>query len=197
MKHVDEETLEQDVNYRYQYVAEFTGFDEQDVKAIHGAAGHLAPLIPSIVEQTYEKLLAYDATARHFVPRQHGYDGPLPESLQALDAEHPQIQFRKEHLSRYLMQLIGHAYNDKMVAYLDIAGKMHTPKAGNKKIDVPLVQMNALLGLLSDSLLAAILGLTLDDETKARTLRAFNKLLWIQNDLVTRHYQRNGEVVPH
>jgi hypothetical protein len=22
-----------------------------------------------------------------------------------------------------------------------------------------------------------------------RTLRAFNKLLWIQNDLITRHYQ--------
>jgi len=195
MKHIDEETLEKDVNYRYQYVAEFTGFDEQDVKAIHGAAGHLAPLIPSIVERTYERLLAYDATARHFIPRQHGYEGPLPESLESLGAGHPQIQFRKEHLSRYLMHLIGHAYNDKMVSYLDMAGKMHTQKAGNESIDVPLVQMNALLGLLSDSLFSAILGLKLDPDAQARMLRAFNKLLWIQNDLVSRHYQSNGESV--
>lgn len=190
MKQIDEEKLEQDVNYRYQFVAEFVGFDDEDIKAIHGAAGYLAPLIPAIVEQTYEKLLAYDATARHFVPRQHGYDGPVPGSLESLAADHPQIQFRKEHLSRYLMHLIGHAYNDKMVAYLDMAGKMHTPKAGNKSIDVPLVQMNALLGLISDSLTTAVLGLKLDDETKARMLRAFNKLLWLQNDLVGRHYQK-------
>lgn len=193
MKQIDEANLENDVNYRYQYVAEFIGFDEEDVKAIHGIVAQLAPLIPSIVDQTYEKLLAYDATARHFVPRQHGYEGPLPESLESLSANDPQIQFRKDHLSRYLMHLIGHAYNEKMVAYLDMAGKMHTPKAGNKNIDVPLVQMNALLGLFSDSLLTAILGLNLDDETRARTLRAFNKLLWIQNDLVNRHYQQNGE----
>ena len=190
MKHIDEASLEQDVKCRYAYVAEFTGFGEDDVKALHAAAGHLAPLIPSIVERTYEKLLAYDATARHFVPRQHGHAGDVPESLEALVADHPQIQFRKEHLSRYLMQLIGHAYNEKMISYLDMAAKIHTPKAGNKDIDVPLVQMNALLGLLSDCLMAAILDLDLDHQTKARTLRAFNKVLWIQNDLISRHYHQ-------
>lgn len=193
MKRIDEKSLENDVNYRYQFVAEFIGFNDEDVKAIHASAGYLAPLIPVIVEQTYEKLLAYDATARHFVVRQHGYEGDLPDSLETLDTGHPQIKFRKEHLTRYLMHLIGHAYNDKMVAFLDMTGKMHTPKAGNKEIDVPLVQMNALLGLLSDSLIAVILGLGIDDDAKTRTLRAFNKLLWIQNDLVVRHYQQNGE----
>ncbi|MBT4867481.1 MAG: hypothetical protein HON53_20445, partial [Planctomycetaceae bacterium] len=33
-----------------------------------------------------------------------------------------------------------------------------------------------------------ILGLDLDDETRFRTLRAFQKLLWLQNDLANRHY---------
>lgn len=193
MKHIDETELENDVNRRYQFVAEFIGFGEEDVKLIHSAAGYLVPLIPSIVDQTYEKLLSFDATARHFVPRQHGYEGPLPSSLEELSATHPQIQFRKEHLSRYLMHLIGRAYDEKMVSYLDMAGKMHTPKAGNKNIDVPLVQMNALLGLFSDCLISAVLELQLDDITKTHTLRAFNKLLWIQNDLVVRHYQNIGE----
>jgi len=28
----------------------------------------------------------------------------------------------------------------------------------------------------------------LPDETKTAAIRAFNKLLWIQNDLISRHY---------
>jgi hypothetical protein len=34
-----------------------------------------------------------------------------------------------------------------------------------------------------------ILGLGLDRETGFRTLRAFQKLLWLQGDLINRHYQ--------
>ena len=69
-----------------------------------------------------------------------------------------------------------------------MVGKIHTPLAGNKEIGVPLVQMNALMGLLSDVLYEVICESPLDAETKAGTLRAFNKLLWIQNDFITRHY---------
>jgi len=36
---------------------------------------------------------------------------------------------------------------------------------------------------------ATILSLGLDADTQTRTLRAFNKLLWLQNDLINRHYQ--------
>ncbi|MBT6156293.1 MAG: hypothetical protein HOL01_09190 [Planctomycetaceae bacterium] len=188
MQKVDEARLETDLQYRFEYLSEFIGFDESDVAVIHASAGYLAPHIPGIVERTYEKLLSYDATARHFVPRQHGHEGGVPAGLEDLSANHEQIRFRMEHLSRYLMQLVGHAYNEKMVTYLDMVGKMHTPKAGNKAIDVPLVQMNALMGLMSDLLAETILGLDLDDETRFRTLRAFQKLLWLQNDLANRHY---------
>ena len=188
MKAIDEPRLETDVNYRYDYLKEFIGFTDEDVKAIHASAGYLAPLIPGLVEATYEKLLSFDATARHFVQRQHGYEGELPESLADLDTSHPQIKFRKEHLSRYLMHLLGRAYDQKMTSYLDMAGKIHTPKAGNSEIDVPLVQMNALMGVLSQAVFGAILGLQLDEETRVRTLHAFNKLFWIQNDLISRHY---------
>jgi len=193
MIEIDEQNLETDTAYRYQFLTEFIGFGDEDVAAIHAAVGHIAPLIPTLVDQTYERLLSYNATARHFIPRQHGYDGPVPDSVESLSANDGQIQFRKEHLRRYLMQLVGHAYNDKMVQYLDMVGKIHTPKAGNQTIDVPLIQMNALMGLLSDMLVETISSLDIDSETKLRTLRAFNKLLWIQNDLITRHYQQNNQ----
>ncbi|PHS18995.1 MAG: hypothetical protein COA78_01125 [Blastopirellula sp.] len=188
MKTIDEARLETDLDYRYEYLAEFIGFGPEDIAAIHSSIGHLAPMFPKMVDATYDKLLAYDATARHFVPRQHNYEGDVPETMADLSQTHEQIKFRKEHLSRYLMRLIGNAYDSKMVKYLDVVGKMHTPGAGNKSIDVPLVQMNALMGVLSDILTEMILQLDLDAKITTQMVRAFNKLMWIQNDLINRHY---------
>lgn len=193
MKHIDEERLETDLGYRFGYLAKFMGFDERDVSAIHGAASSLAPLVPGLVDAVYEKLQGYDATWRHFVPRQFGYEGLAPTSLDELTPDHDQIKFRKEHLGRYLTALVTKAYDAKMVQYLDMVGKMHTPSAGSKELDVPLVQMNALMGFVADALTSTVMSLGLDREREVRTVRAFGKLLWLQNDLINRHYQGSRE----
>ena len=73
---------------------------------IHNAAVHLAPLVPGLVDAVYHKLIQQDATWRHFLPRQHGYEGPIPTSLQDLTMDHPQIAYRKQHLARYLTSLV-------------------------------------------------------------------------------------------
>ena len=194
MQTIDEARLETDAQYRYEYLAEFIGFGAADAAMIQAFAPHLGPRIAELVEKTYERLLAFDATARHFVPRQHGYDGDVPATLADLTASHPQIRFRKDHLNRYFMQLIGRSFDAKMVQYLDMVGKMHTPHAGSKAIVVPLVQMNALMGLLSDTLIEFIAESPLDSTKSLQTQRAFNKLLWIQNDFITRHYQSGAAV---
>lgn len=186
---IDEPRLESDLGYRFGYVAEFVGFGADDIAAIHGAAPHLAPLVPGLVDAVYNKLFQQDATWRHFLPRQHGYEGSVPTELAQLTMDHPQIAFRKQHLGRYLAALVTRPYDSKMVEYLDMVGKMHTPKAGSKELDVPLVQMNALMGFVADALTATILELGLPRAVETKTLRAFGKLLWIQNDLITRHYQ--------
>jgi hypothetical protein len=136
----------------------------------------------------YDKLQTYDATWRHFLPRQSGYEGALPDGLEGLTQDHEVIQFRKQHLGRYLTTLVTRPYDAKMVAYLDLVGKMHTPRAGSKELDVPLVQMNALLGFVADALTATLLDLGLPRDEEVRAVRAFCKLLWIQNDLINRHY---------
>ena len=188
MIHINEQRLESDLGYRFEYLAGFMGFGPDDIAAIHGAAPALAPLVPSLVDAVYAKLYSYDATWRHFVPRQFGYDGPTPATLIELTPDHPQIAFRKQHLSRYLVNLVTKPYDGKMLEYLDMVGKIHTPKAGSKDIDVPLVQMNALMGFVADAFTATILSLKLPRETEVKTLRAFGKLLWLQNDLIARHY---------
>ena len=188
MKNIDEARLESDLEYRFAYLAEFIQFDANDVAAIHASAGLLAPLVPALVDAVYEKLFTYDATMRHFVPRQHGYSGPLAADVQTLTLSDDVIQFRKQHLARYLSALVTKPYDTKMVQYLDTVGAMHTPSVGNPQLDVPLVQMNALLGYVADALNATVFSLNLDRETEKQTLRAFSKLLWLQNDLINRHY---------
>jgi hypothetical protein len=185
---IDEPRLETDLGYHFGYLAEFIGFGPADVDAVHAAAPHLAPLVPGLVDAVYARLFKYDATWRHFLPRQHGYAGEVPADLAALTPDHPQIGFRKHHLGRYLTALVTRPYDGKMVEYLDMVGKIHTDKAGSKDLNVPLVQMNALMGFVSDALIATVMGLGLDRDAEVRTVRAFNKLLWVQNDLIVRHY---------
>lgn len=188
MKQIDEERLESDIQYRFAYLAEFIGFGQDDIDIIHGAAPLLAPVVPALVDAVYDKLHGYDATWRHFIPRQSGYEGEVPQSLDALTLDHPQIAFRKQHLGRYLERLVTVPYDAKMVTYLDTVGKMHTPAAGSGSINVPLVQMNALMGFVADAVNATILGFDIPAEAKAGAIRAFSKLLWVQNDLIVRHY---------
>src|SRR4029079_19072988 len=138
MKRIDEQRLEEDAVYRVGYLSEFMGFGPDDVAAIHGAAAHLGPLVPALVDAVYVKLFSYDATKRHFVPRQSGYSGAVPESIETLSLDHEMIQFRKGHLSRYLVALVTRPYDGKMISYLDTVGKMHTPKAGSAELVVPL-----------------------------------------------------------
>lgn len=189
MQTIDEIRLENDLEYRFRYLAEFIGFGADDHAAIQQAAMYLGPMIAQLVDTTYERLLAYDATARHFLPPQHGYEGPVPKNLGEVAAS-AQVQFRKEHLGRYFMQILGRSFDGKMVTYLDMIGKMHTTKAGNPNIHVPLVQMNALMGLLADIVTDAIGQMPLDPAAMLKTMRAFQKLLWIQNDFISRHYSR-------
>lgn len=189
MKTIDEARLESDLAYRVEYLTEFMGLTGEDIAAVQAAAPLLAPVVPALVDAVYDKLFLYDATKRHFVPRQSGYEGAVPESVESLQMNHEMIEFRKQHLGRYLAALVTRPYDAAMFRYLDNVGKMHTPKTGSAKLDVPLVQMNALMGFVADAVTATIQSFQLDRAIEARTIRAFGKVLWLQNDLITRHYQ--------
>lgn len=189
MQRIDEARLETDLLYRFEYLTGFIGFGEDDIAAIHGTAELFAPVVPALVDAVYDKLFSYDATMRHFTARQHGYEGNVPDSVEELTVDHEMIKFRKQHLGRYLTALVTKPYDGMMINYLDMVGKIHTPKAGSEELNVPLVQMNALMGFVADKFIATILSFNLERETEVRTLRAFNKLLWLQNDLISRHYQ--------
>ncbi|KAI5856033.1 Protoglobin-domain-containing protein [Tricharina praecox] len=186
---------------RISYLRSFISFSASDASVLHSSASVVAPLIPVIVDTVYEKLLSFDITAQSFVPRQTGYSGEAPTSLDELTPEHPQIRFRKDFLAGYLRKLVTMDY-DKIESweYLDKVGVMHTGRAGfahrakKPALRVELVHCALLLGYVEDILVGAVMGHPdLDNDTKTVLLRAVNKLLWIQNDLFARHYVADAD----
>ena len=130
MQHISESSLH-DLPTRVQYLRDFIGFTSDDAAALHSARDVVAPLVPTVVDVVYEKLLSFDITAKSFVPRQTGFTGEKPTKLSDLNAEHPQIKFRKDFLANYLVKLVTMDYNkDQSWEYLDKVGLMHTGKTG-------------------------------------------------------------------
>src|SRR5262245_58855399 len=90
MKHIAEHRLARDLGYRLDYLSQVIESGPQDIAAIHAAAPYLAPLVPQLVDAVYVKLFGYNATKRHFVPRQFGYEGAVPDGINALTLDHEQ-----------------------------------------------------------------------------------------------------------
>ncbi|KAI9821588.1 MAG: hypothetical protein M1832_003262 [Thelocarpon impressellum] len=193
---------------RVNYLKRFLQFTDADGAAIRASKPVIAPLLPAVLDSVYGKLLSYDITASPFAPHQPGYDGPGAEDGQKLSLDDPQIRFRQHFLKGYFVTLVSNDdWSDwsKFWAYLDRVGTMHTGEGGGGErerrpdLRVDFVHTNALLGFVGDMIIASVFDADgLDLATKKAVIRAFNKLLWIQNDLFARHYVREGvsDVVP-
>jgi len=79
--------------------------------------------------------------------------------------------------------------------YLNNVGIMHTGKPGFKHrekrpdLRVEYIHMSALLGYVVDIVVGAVMEMNeINNGTKARVIKALNKVVWIQNDLFARHY---------
>jgi hypothetical protein len=87
-----------DLPSRVSYLSSFLDLTAADGKALNDAAPLIAPLVPSILEAVYTKLLSYDITAQAFVPRNSDYEGEVVSSVQELTLKHPQIAMRQDFL---------------------------------------------------------------------------------------------------
>lgn len=83
----------------------------------------------------------------------------------------------KQHLGAYLGRLATGQYDSKMHAYLDIVGKIHTAKAGNPDVVIPLVQMNAFMGFVNDALIGLIFTLAAPECRRVALGPGFNKAI--------------------
>lgn len=86
---------------------------EDDIKAIATVVDKVRPLIPAVVDAVYVKLFKFDITKEHFVPKNEGFEGAAPKSVDDLTLEHDQIKFRKDFLTKYLEKLLSGPYDGR------------------------------------------------------------------------------------
>ncbi|KAG4434460.1 hypothetical protein IFR05_010070 [Cadophora sp. M221] len=205
MQHVSTSSLE-DLPSRISYLSAFLDLTPSDGEALLAAKPLVAPLIPTILDAVYTKLLSFDITAKAFVPKNTDYEGELVKNVQELTLEHPQIALRKDFLKNYLVKLVSTTDltpTSPFWVYLNNVGIMHTGQPGFKhrvkrpELRVEYIHMGALLGYVVDIVVGAVMGMdVIDNDMKCKVIRALNKVVWIQNDLMARHYlAKSGEDV--
>ncbi|KAG0306578.1 hypothetical protein BGZ98_002142 [Dissophora globulifera] len=196
MEHIERSKLYTDSIYRFQYVAGFMGFGDEDVDAIKDAAELIKPLVPVVVDAVYRKLHRYDITWDIMAKRHEGFTPAASKVIETsadLSENAEQIKFRKDMLSRYLFKLLENPYDEKMIKYLEYVARIHTDTPTKKsKINVDFIHINALLGYVEAVLIGGIKTLNLDRDTEYKAIAAFGKLLWIQNDFFIRFYCKDG-----
>jgi len=197
MQHIETTSLE-DLPSRIAYLSAFLELTASDGEALLAAKPLVAPLIPTILEAVYTKLLSFDITAQAFVPKNTDYEGEVVKNIQELTLEHPQIALRKDILKNYLVRLVSTtdlSPSSSFWVYLNNVGIMHTGKPGFKHrekrpdLRVEYIHMSVLLGYVVDIVVGAVMDMeVIDIQTKSRVIRALNKVIWVQNDLFARHY---------
>ena len=199
MNHISSLSL-LDVSSRLSYTTSFLSFTPSDGAAINASNPLLVPLLPSILDMVYTKLLTYDITAMAFVPRQGDRHeiGPAPTKAQDLSLNHSHIMRQKNFLKGYLLRILNNGDwtpSSPLWEYMDKVGIAHTGVPGLKHrihrpdLRVEYMHMGLLLGYVEEIFVSTVLGMDqLDMATKKEVLSAWNKLLWIQNDLFARHY---------
>lgn len=196
MQHISASSLE-DLPSRISYLSSFLELTPSDGEALLAAKPLVAPLVPTILDAVYTKLLSFDITAQAFVPRNSDYEGELVKNVQELTLEHPQIAMRKDFLKNYLVKLVSTTDlnpTSPFWTYLNNVGIMHTGLPGFKhrahkpELRVEYIHMSVLLGYVVDIVIGAVFEMDIDNLMKGRVIRALNKVVWIQNDLFARHY---------
>jgi len=196
MQHIPASSLEE-LPSRIAYLSSFLELTPSDGEALLAAKPLIAPLVPTVLDAVYTKLLSFDITAQTFVPRNTGYEGEVVKNVQELTLEHPQIAIRKDFLKTYIVKLVSShdlTPTSPFWKYLDNVGIMHTGLPGFKhrehkpELRVEYIHMSALLGYVVDILVGAVMEMGIENSMKSRVIRALNKVVWIQNDLFARHY---------
>ena len=190
----------------------------EDIAALQSCAKYFKQLIPAVVNIVYQKLLAYDLTARALSTRTTTSASNVPASApitpmapgsanntntpqqeeQFLNEASPQIQHRKLFLRAYLYKLCSDPSAPELWEYLDKVGMMHVGLGRKHPLHIEYIHMGVCLGFIQDILTDAIMSHPkLSLQRKTAFVRAIGKVIWIQNDLIAKWHVRDGEEFTH
>ncbi|KAI0030371.1 Protoglobin-domain-containing protein [Vararia minispora EC-137] len=201
MQEIDPVLIRVSLEDRVRYLKDFIGFNRRDVEIIKQVAPVVSEIINDTVERLYANLFEFDITKKIFMERNDGFDGEIPERLEDLKLDSPQLIYRKVFMRTWCRRVLTADYSSgKVWTYMDKVGIMHTGakafkhRAHVSPLHVPYRDCALTLGWVQNVLHTAILSVPEDQlsmQNKITAVTAFNKVLWIQNDLFARHYIPN------
>jgi hypothetical protein len=163
---------------------------QDDIEALITGAKYIKALIPAVVNIVYRRLLSYDITARAFTTRSTSFEGPLDDNL---TEDSPQILHRKMFMRAYLNKLCSDPSKMEFWEYLDKVGMMHVGLGRKHPLHIEYIHLGACLGFISDIMTEAILSHPkLPLMKKMALVKALNKVIWIQNDLLAKWHIEDG-----
>ena len=180
---------------RFDYLANFLDFTANDILILNKLGQLANDLIPSLVDQIFQRLLDCEQTRKYFLLGHFGYAGTMIVESSQLTLQSEQMAFRRTSLGKYFKRILRQrVWNDAFLHYLSNVGLIHTNLAGSQSINVEYIHINVLFGYIEHLLLQLLLSNEqLDAQVKQSTILALNKFFWIQNDFFAMHYLKASD----
>ncbi|PWY66724.1 hypothetical protein BO70DRAFT_345649 [Aspergillus heteromorphus CBS 117.55] len=191
IRKAERKDLYTDFGKRIEFLQAFLNFTEDDVIIFNKGAKYLKAALPDLTHRLYAKMLDFDITARALRTRTTTSEGEV-EDLFTLDSPH--VQRRKIFWKWYLTRLFSDPSEIEYWEYLAKVGEMHTGKVLMHPLKIEYMHMNTCLGFVNQLAIETIsLQPDMSITYKFALIRTLNKILCIQNDLISRCYTREGE----
>ncbi len=167
----------------FRHMAQFVGFSEEDAAAIKESGLVIEKYIPQIVGEFYDHLLRYPPTRKYFL-----------DSQGEVDQEY--LRLRMVHNTTFWRRAAAGEYDDAFALYIDQVGEAHTSRGADPKIYIPeryvIGQMGFVQHAISEALHAELHDI--DPDLESRAARAWNLLLMVILEMLSRAYSDEHEV---
>jgi nitrite reductase/ring-hydroxylating ferredoxin subunit/hemoglobin-like flavoprotein len=167
----------QDSGQYFRYMAEFVGFTEADAAVIRTTRPLIEKHLPAIVGKFYAHVLRYAPTRKFFLKK----DGTL-------DKEY--LELRMRHLTNFWLRTAEGRFDDDYARYVDYVGRAHTARGADPSIYIPQRYVIGQVGMMQHAISEAISNELrhVDDETEFKAVEAWDKLMMVVLDLLSRAY---------
>jgi hypothetical protein len=164
MENIDEERLEVDLKYRYEYITKFVGFGANDISILQEHKEFLTEIIPKVVYAVTEKRMLFDVTKKLLLGRIYGYKGELQTDIDEMDMNSEIIVARLAGFTRVVTTLLSAPWDEVFVT--KVLPVILVWRWGNKLIEVALVHNNVSFSLLQDQFFEHIMSSNLEKKSK-------------------------------
>lgn len=172
----------EDAGRYFRHMADFVGFTERDAEAIRESRYIIEKHIPNIVAEFYAHLLRYPPTRKYFLKK----DGAINQEY---------LQMRMHHLSNFWRRTASGYYDDNYAGFVDYVGRAHTTKGADPTLYIPERYVIGQVGFVQHAISKALEEELheIDPDWERRALQAWNKLMMVILELLSRAYGHERE----